>query len=137
MWSHHYVQTNSTPTLEFRNDFQCPLHIIIDRFLLHTFNRSSVSLSEKFQLWPSCAASPSATLVYQCVCVCVRIYLFCLSRRVISAPLSSSSLQMCGWHIWVASTSGVLPSCNTVCVHEGIVCERVQLNTRMHGCQVV
>lgn len=37
-------------------------------------------------------------------------YLCCLSRMVISAPLSSSTWQMCGWHIWVASTRGVLPS---------------------------
>lgn len=38
-------------------------------------------------------------------------YLFCLSRIVISPPRSSSSWQMCGWHIWVAKTRGVLPSC--------------------------
>lgn len=38
-------------------------------------------------------------------------YLFCLSRIVISLPRSSSSWQMCGWHIWVAKTRGVLPSC--------------------------
>lgn len=37
-------------------------------------------------------------------------YLFCLSRVVISAPRSSSSWQIRGWHIWVASTRGVLPS---------------------------
>lgn len=40
-------------------------------------------------------------------------YLFCLSWMVISAPRSNSSWHMRGWHIWVASTRGVLPSWRT------------------------
>jgi len=38
------------------------------------------------------------------------IYLFCLSLTVMSLPRSNRSWQMCGWHIWVASTNGVWPS---------------------------